>query len=157
LSTDLKLIWEQAMRAALAEARKAAVSGDVPVGSVLLNQNKEVVAAGHNSREVGSDATAHAEMIVLRKASHQAGNWRLTGYTLIVTLEPCAMCAMAAVWARIDRIVYGTSDAKAGAVWSLYNIPQDQRLNHQIKVTHGVLKNECRNIMSEFFQGKRDF
>ncbi len=157
MSIDPNQIWEQPMHAALAEAGKATAHGDVPVGAVVLDDTGAVVAAGHNHREANADVTAHAEMLALRQTSTQVGNWRLNGHTLVVTLEPCAMCAMAAVWARVDRIVYGTADPKAGAVWSLYNIPQDERLNHHIEVVHGVLEEECRDVLTTFFEARRDF
>ena len=119
------------MTRALAEARLALDHDDVPIGAVLIDSQGTVVAADHNRREERGDATAHAEMLVLATASRAAGDWRLPGHTLVVTLEPCPMCAMAAVLARVDRIVYGAADLKGGGVWSLYNIPQDERLNHR--------------------------
>jgi tRNA(adenine34) deaminase len=145
----------EAMRAALSEARSALAHDDVPIGAVLLDSEGQVVATDHNRREELGDATAHAEMLVLSKRSREVGNWRLTGHTLVVTLEPCAMCAMAAVWARIDRIVYGAADFKTGAAWSLFNIPQDERLNHRIELEHGVLKEECSELLDKFFEGRR--
>jgi tRNA(adenine34) deaminase len=145
----------QAMDAALAEARLAAGHGDVPVGAVLLDAHGSVVAADHNRREERGDATAHAELLVLSARSQQLGDWRLTGHTLVVTLEPCAMCAMAAVWARIDHIAYGAPDPKAGAAWSLYNIPQDERLNHRCEVTAGVRDDEAALLLEEFFADRR--
>ena len=148
--------WDRLMRVALDEAALAAADGDVPVGAVLVDPSGEIVTAGHNRRELDGDATAHAEMLVLRAGSVEAGGWRLSGHTLVVTLEPCPMCAMAAVWARVERIVYGAADLKAGGVWSLYNIPQDQRLNHRIEVEHGVLEEECATLLKQFFEGKRD-
>ena len=144
-----------AMEIALDEARVAVDHGDVPVGAVLLDGSGDVVARNHNRREELGDATAHAEMLVISQRSRELGDWRLTGHTLIVTLEPCAMCAMAAVWARIDRIVYGAADLKAGACWSLFNIPQDERLNHRIELEHGVREDECRAILEEFFAKRR--
>ena len=154
--TDSKTEWDELMRAALFEAARAGAHGDVPIGAVLVDAAGEVVAAGHNDREAEGDATAHAEMTVLRNASAAAGNWRLDGHTLVVTVEPCPMCAMAAVWARINRIVYGAADPKAGGVWSLYNIPQDERLNHHCEVINGVLEEECSALVSGFFEGRRD-
>jgi len=147
--------WTDAMEAALAQARLAVVHGDVPVGAVVLGPGGTVVAADHNRREERSDATAHAEILALSAASRAAGDWRLSGHTLVVTVEPCAMCAMAAVWARVDRIVYGAPDLKAGAVWSLYNIPQDERLNHRCEVVAGVLEEACRTLVEEFFERRR--
>ncbi len=146
---------EQAMGIALDEARAAADHGDVPVGAVLLDPAGGVVAADHNQREQRQDPTAHAELLVLSSAAQAAGSWRLAGHTLVVTLEPCAMCAMAAVWARLGRIVYGAADPKAGAAWSLYNIPQDARLNHRIDLVHGVREPECRALLEEFFRARR--
>ena len=145
----------EAMREALNEASRAPEHGDVPVGPVLLDANGDVVAADHNRREERSDATAHAEMLVLSARSRQLGDWRLTGHTLVVTLEPCAMCATAAVWSRVDRIVYGAPDPKAGAVWSLYNIPQDERLNHRCEVVAGVRASEAAALLDTFFEARR--
>jgi tRNA(adenine34) deaminase len=114
-----------------------------------------VVAADRNRREDLSDPTAHAEMLVLSARARQLGDWRLTGHTLVVTLEPCAMCAGATVLARLDRIVYGAADLKAGAAWSLYNIPQDRRLNHRVELIEGVLRDECAAMLAEFFAERR--
>ena len=147
--------WIEPMRQALAEANAARQHGDVPVGAVLVGPEGAVIAADHNRREERGDATAHAEMLVLRAASAARNDWRLSGSTLVVTLEPCPMCAMAAVWARVDRIVYATADFKAGGVWSLYNIPQDERLNHRCEVTAGVLEPEARTLLEEFFAERR--
>ena len=144
-----------AMRVALGEAEAAPDHDDVPVGAVLLGPHGGIVAADHNRREQRGDATAHAEMLVLSAASIERADWRLTGHTLVVTVEPCPMCAMAAVWARIDRIVYGAPDLKAGGVWSLYNIPQDERLNHRCDVLAGVLEEECAALVEDFFDRLR--
>lgn len=146
---------DSAMQIALEEASSALGHEDVPIGAVLLDSSGEVVARNHNRREELGDATAHAEMLVISERSRQLGEWRLTGHTLVVTLEPCAMCAMAAVWARVDRIVYGASDFKAGAAWSLFNIPQDERLNHRIDLQHGVLEERCRSLLETFFSERR--
>jgi tRNA(adenine34) deaminase len=143
------------MRLALGQAATAGERGDVPVGAILLNQTGDVVAAAHNRREIDGDATAHAEMLAISMASRARGDWRLDGHTLVVTLEPCAMCAMAAVWARLERIVFGAADLKAGAAWSLYNIPQDERLNHRVDLVSGVLENECSDLLTEFFAQRR--
>jgi len=145
----------EAMRKALTVASESQASGDVPVGAVLLDANGEVVAADRNRREDLSDPTAHAEMLVLSARARQLGDWRLTGHTLVVTLEPCAMCAGATVLARLDRIVYGAADLKAGAAWSLYNIPQDRRLNHRVELIEGVLRDECAAMLAEFFAERR--
>jgi len=149
------LDWNEAMERALGEARAAAEHGDVPVGAVLVDSSGVIVAADHNRREERSDPTAHAEMLVLQAAAQGRGDWRLDGLTLVVTLEPCAMCAMAAVWARVDRIVYGAADPKAGAAWSLFNIPQDERLNHYCEMEAGVQEEDCAAVLEEFFRSRR--
>jgi tRNA(adenine34) deaminase len=146
--------WRSAMTTAIEEATAALDHGDVPIGAVLVDDSGSVVASDRNRREQRGDATAHAELLVLSARSRELGDWRLGGHTLVVTLEPCAMCAMAAVWARVDRIVFGAYDLKAGAAWSLYNIPQDERLNHRIELIGGVLEEECRRLLASFF-GKR--
>ena len=147
--------WVPFMDAALVEARLAKAHDDVPIGAALVDSDGVIVALDHNRREQRNDATAHAELLVLAAASSERGDWRLTGHTLVVTLEPCAMCAMAAVWARVDRIVYGAADPKAGAAWSLYNIPQDERLNHRCDLVTGVREVEASTLLNEFFQHKR--
>ena len=144
-----------AMEQALAEARAALAHEDVPVGAVLLDSSGRAVATAHNRCRVDSDPTAHAEMLVLSAAARAAGTERLDGHTLVVTLEPCPMCAMAAVWARVERIVYGAPDPKAGAAWSLYNIPQDARLNHRCDLVAGVRSGECAALLEDFFQERR--
>lgn len=146
---------EPTMRTALALAKEAGEAGDVPVGAVLVNFDGEVVAEDRNRREELRDPTAHAEMLVLSKRAREIGDWRLAGHTLYVTLEPCPMCAGAAVWARLDRIVYGAPDPRTGAAWSLYNIPQDRRLNHRIDLVDGVLADESRRLLEDFFGDKR--
>jgi tRNA(adenine34) deaminase len=143
------------MRAALEAASAALTTDDVPIGAVLIDAKGDVVATDHNRREELSDPTAHAEMLVLSQRARDLGNWRLEGHTLVVTLEPCPMCAGAAVLARLKRIVYGAADPKAGAVWSLYNIPQDRRLNHRIEVVDGVLAHECGKVLEDFFSARR--
>ena len=148
-------MWDAHMESALAEGRLAVEHGDVPVGAVLVGPDGAVVAADHNRREERSDPTAHAEMLVLSAAAQAAGNWRLEGHTLVVTLEPCAMCAGAAVHARLERIVYGAADLKAGACWSLFNIPQDRRLNHRVELLAGVRETECVDLLSGFFAERR--
>jgi tRNA(adenine34) deaminase len=145
----------EAMGLALSEAMKAESHGDIPIGAILLDDRGEVVASDHNRREELGDATAHAEMLVISRRSRELGQWRLTGHTLVVTLEPCAMCAMAAVWSRIDNIVYGAADLKAGAAWSLFNIPQDERLNHRIELTAGIRGDECSALVESFFAERR--
>jgi tRNA(adenine34) deaminase len=148
-------MWEDAMDAALSEARAAIEHEDVPVGAVLLDATGRVVASDHNRREERRDPTAHAEMLVLSAAARSAGDWCLEGLTLVVTLEPCAMCAGAAVHARVERIVYGAADLKAGAAWSLFNIPQDKRLNHHIDLVAGVREDACAAVLTEFFETRR--
>jgi tRNA(adenine34) deaminase len=143
-----------AMRLALREARMAA--GDVPIGAVVLDASGRLVGAGRNERERTGDPTAHAEIIALRRAAARLGEWRLTGCTLVVTLEPCTMCAGAAVLARVDRIVYGAIDPKAGAVGSLWDVVRDRRLNHRPEVVGGVLAEECGALLTEFFARRRD-
>ncbi|MBA2337306.1 MAG: nucleoside deaminase [Acidimicrobiia bacterium] len=143
------------MGVALDEARLAGAAGDVPVGAVLIGPDGAMVAAGHNRRHQSGDVTAHAEMLVLSAATKAAGDWRLDGHTLVVTLEPCPMCAMAAVWARIERIVFGAVDPKAGAAWSLYNIPQDARLNHRCQLVAGVRADEAAVLLEAFFADRR--
>jgi tRNA(adenine34) deaminase len=147
--------WRPFMERALEEARLAAGHGDVPIGAVVVDAAGTVVAADRNRREERADPTAHAEILVLQAAARRIGDWRLAGHTLVATLEPCAMCAMAAVWARVDRIVYGAADPKAGAAWSLYNIPQDERLNHRCDLVAGVLAAECGTVLEEFFRVRR--
>ena len=151
----LVLDWDTAMGEALDEASLAPDHGDIPVGAVLLDGDGNVVAREHNRREERGDATAHAEMLVLSERSRNLGDWHLNGHTLVVTLEPCAMCAMAAVWSRVDRIVYAAADPKAGAVWSLFNVPQDERLNHRCDVVAGVLESEATDLLESFFADRR--
>jgi tRNA(adenine34) deaminase len=143
------------MRRALDLAREAARAGEVPVGAVLLDGDGVVVAEARNRVEELGSATAHAEMLALNEATRPHHDWRLAGHTLVVTLEPCAMCAMAAVWSRVDRIVYGAADPKAGAALSLYNIPQDKRLNHRIELEDGVLAAESAQLLETFFAERR--
>lgn len=143
------------MHAALELAREAGATGDVPVGAVLLDDNDAIVARDRNRREELSDPTAHAEILVLSQRSREIGDWRLTGHTLVVTLEPCPMCAGASVWARLDTIVYGAADPKAGAAWSIYNIPQDRRLNHRVELVEGVLATESKTLLEAFFRSAR--
>jgi len=147
--------WDEPMREALEEAVRAQAHDDVPIGAVLLDRDGNIVAANHNRREQSGDATAHAEMLVISNRSRELGSWHLGGHTLVVTLEPCAMCAMAAVWSRLDRIVYGAADLKAGACWSLFNIPQDERLNHHVELVTGVLADESAALLDRFFSARR--
>lgn len=143
-----------AMRTALAEAAEAARHGDVPVGAAVLADG-EVIARRHNERELQRDPTAHAELLALRDAAAARGAWRLDGATLLVTLEPCPMCAGAALAARLDRIVFGAADPKAGACGSLYNLAADPRLNHEITVTGGFLADEAAELLRRFFAARR--
>lgn len=143
------------MREALAEAQKAFELGEVPIGAVLVIDG-QIIARGHNMREVWHDATAHAEMIVIKEACKVLKRWRLTGATLYVTIEPCPMCAGGLVMSRVDRVVYGSVDSKAGAVESIFNIVNHQALNHRLSVTEGVLGDECRAMMKEFFRRRRE-
>lgn len=146
---------QQWMQLALEQARVAPEHDDVPVGAVLVSPDGDLVAADHNRREQLADPTAHAEMLVITQAARLRGDWRLGGHTLYVTLEPCAMCAGAAVAARLETIVYGAADPKAGAAWSLYNIPQDARLNHRCELRAGVLADESASLLAEFFAARR--
>lgn len=148
--------WEQEMRAALAEARLALGSTDVPIGAVVLGPDGELVGRGHNVRERDGDPTGHAEMVALREAARVRGEWRLSGCTLVVTLEPCTMCAGALVLARVERLVFGAYDDKAGAVGSLWDVVRDRRLNHRPEVVGGVLAEESRVLLEGFFAGHRD-
>lgn len=148
--------YEPAMRRALQLAAEAGEAGDVPVGAVLLDANDMFVTGDRNRREELRDPTAHAEMLVLSTRAREIGDWRLEGHTLVVTLEPCPMCAGAAVWSRLERIVYGPADPKAGAAWSLYNIPQDRRLNHRVELVDGVLAEESSRLLADFFSKARD-
>ncbi|WSQ10317.1 nucleoside deaminase [Streptomyces sp. NBC_01231] len=160
------------MRLALAEAEQAGRDGDVPVGAVLLSPDgTTVLAAGHNEREATGDPTAHAEVLAVRRGAAalnaaarsasgrggggiSAGQWRLSGCTLVVTLEPCTMCAGALVQARVDRVVYGARDEKAGAAGSLWDVVRDRRLNHRPEVVEGVLAEECAGLLTDFFRSR---
>jgi tRNA(adenine34) deaminase len=144
------------MRDALAEAALAPPSGDVPVGALVLDPRGEVIGRGHNAREAEGDPTAHAELLAIRSAAAAVGEWRLSGCTLVVTLEPCTMCAGAIVLARLDKLVYGASDEKAGAVGSLWDLVRDRRLNHRPEVVGGVLAAECGALLSAFFGSHHD-
>ncbi|OIQ83199.1 tRNA-specific adenosine deaminase [mine drainage metagenome] len=144
-----------AMRAALAEARLALATGDVPVGAVVLGPGGAVVGSGHNAREVDADPTAHAEVLALREAARRLGRWRLDDCTLVVTLEPCVMCAGATVLARVPRLVLGAWDPKAGACGSQWDVVRDRRLNHRVEVVGGVLEHECGDLIREFFGTQR--
>jgi tRNA(adenine34) deaminase len=142
---------EHWMRVALAEADRASDLGEVPVGAALVTSAGDLLATGYNLRETNADPTAHAEIIALRSAARTRSSWRLDGTTLYVTLEPCVMCAGALVHARVDRVVWGCDDPKGGACATLYNIGQDQRLNHRFAIGRGVLEKECADRLREFF------
>jgi len=144
------------MRLALAEALLSEPSADVPVGAVVVDAAGAVVGRGHNVREAEGDPTGHAEVRALRAAAAAVGEWRLTGCTLVVTLEPCTMCAGALVLARVDRLVYGADDPKAGAVGSLWDVVRDRRLNHRPEVLAGVLAAESGELLRAFFRSRRD-
>jgi tRNA(adenine34) deaminase len=156
MTNHIKLITEleTAMREALNQARIAGGRGDVPVGAVVVH-NGELISSRHNERELTNDPTAHAEILALRDAAKLLGTWRLTECTLVVTLEPCVMCAGALMNARIGTLVYATADLKGGATASLYNVCTDPRLNHQPKVMHGICEREATELMMSFFANKR--
>lgn len=157
--------WRAPMRQALAEAARAPGTGDVPVGAVVLSADGRVLATGRNEREATGDPTAHAEVLAIRAAARtlkeeaaragggrRAADWRLTDCTLVVTLEPCTMCAGAIVLSRLDRVVYGARDEKAGAAGSLWDVVRDRRLNHRPEVITGVLEAECADLLTDFFR-----
>jgi tRNA(adenine34) deaminase len=143
------------MDLALAQARLAPPGGDVPVGAVVVAADGTVLGRGHNIREAAGDPTGHAEVVALRAAAVAVGGWRLAGTTLVVTLEPCTMCAGALVLARVDRLVYGAVDEKAGAVGSLWDVVRDRRLNHRPEVVAGVSAAACSAVLAEFFADRR--
>ncbi len=145
---------EQIMRLAIEQARRAEELGDVPIGAVIMRAG-EVIAAAHNRRIIDADPTAHAEMLAIRSAARDLGDWRLNGCELYVTLEPCPMCAGAVVLARMDAVVYGATDPKAGAAHTLYRILSDDRLNHRCEVRGGVLGDECGRLLTDFFRKQR--
>ncbi|HIZ34264.1 MAG TPA: nucleoside deaminase [Candidatus Ruania gallistercoris] len=150
MSTD-----QDAMALALAQAREAGARGDVPVGAVLLSPAGELLAAAGNRRQIDGDPTAHAEILALRAAGVAPGDWRMSGCTLVVTLEPCTMCAGAIVLARLDRLVLGAWDEKAGACGSTRDVVRDSRLNHQVQVTGGVRAEESTRLLTAFFTSRR--
>ncbi|TDC15675.1 tRNA adenosine(34) deaminase TadA [Actinomadura bangladeshensis] len=143
------------MRLALEEARNAAQDGEIPVGAVVLDASGGVIGTGRNDREHSADPTGHAEIIAMRAAASALGTWRLSGCTLVVTLEPCTMCAGASVQARLDRVVYGAVDPKAGAVGSLWDVVRDRRLNHRPEVIAELMADECAAPLIEFFAHRR--
>jgi tRNA(adenine34) deaminase len=152
----MSLRWEEPMREALALANLASsTSGDVPVGAVLLDPAGEVVAVGKNERELNGDPTAHAEVVAIRNAAGLAANWRLSDLTLVVTLEPCAMCAGAIQASRIGRVVFGAWDERVGAAGSRYDLLRDGRLGGVVEVVAGVLESECATVLRQFFEERR--
>lgn len=153
--------YDDVMSSAVAEARLALGHGDIPIGALVLDSAGRIVGRGHNVRERDADPTAHAEVIALRQAAKQRGQWRLGGHTLVVTIEPCTMCAGAAVLARVDRIVFGAVEPKTGAVVSLWDVVRDPRLNHRPEVLGPWdlgehVAQECAGLLQEFFAGRRD-
>ncbi len=148
--------WVAPMRVALDEARAALTTFDVPIGAVVVDDTGAVLGRGRNQREADADPTAHAEVVALREAARRRGEWRLEGCTLVVTLEPCTMCAGAVVLSRVDRLVFGAFDEKAGAAGSLWDVVRDRRLNHRPEVVTGVLADESRALLLEFFGTHRD-
>ena len=142
------------MKEALIEARKAYDLGEIPIGAVVVRDG-QVIARGHNLTETTKDPTAHAEMIAIREAARVLGGWRLVGCSIYVTVEPCSMCTGAMIWSRIENLYIGTMDPKAGACGSVFNIAEEDRLNHRINVERGILGEECSSIMKEFFKELR--
>jgi tRNA(adenine34) deaminase len=150
--------FEPAMRLALGQAAGPPAGGDdadVPVGAVVLDGGGEVIASGRNQREADRDPTAHAEIVAIRQAAAGRNRWRLDGCTLVVTLEPCTMCAGAAAAARLDRLVYGAADPREGAAGSLWDVLRDRRLPHRVEVIGGILENECADLLRQFFARRR--
>ncbi|UGY92444.1 tRNA adenosine(34) deaminase TadA [Streptomyces gobiensis] len=152
MADPLRDPWLDPMRLALTEAVRATETGDVPVGALVLGPTGAVLGRGRNEREATGDPTAHAEVVAVREAARSVGQWRLSGCTLVVTLEPCTMCAGAIVLSRLDRVVYGATDPKAGAAGSLWDVIRDRRLNHRPEVIAGVLPGECGRLLTEFFR-----
>ncbi len=146
---------EAAIIAALAVARTAVGTDEVPIGAVVVDPSGQIVAAAHNEREAEHDPTAHAEIVVLRRAGAARGSWQLTGCTLAVTIEPCTMCAGAIVLSRVDRLLFGAWDAKAGAAGSVWDVVRDRRLNHRPEVIGGLRADECAELVAAFFAGRR--
>lgn len=142
------------MKSAIKEAKKASLFDEVPIGAVIVQDGK-IIARGHNLRESTFDATAHAEIVAIRKANKLLKSWRLTGCTLYVTIEPCAMCAGAMSWARLDLVVFGAFDPKGGSLGSSFNLYEQSGLNHRPNVIHGILEEECGALMSDYFSNKR--
>ena len=155
MSLAVPAVYEQWMRRALADARLAFGTGDVPVAALVVDEHGDVIGSGRNERELRHDPTAHAEVLALREASASRDDWHLEGCTLVVTLEPCVMCAGAVLAARIPTVVFGAWDEKAGAGGSVYDVLRDRRLNHRVEVFPGVLAEECGEVLLDFFRAKR--
>ncbi len=149
------MLYEKYMKEALKEAQKAYDLDEVPIGAVIV-KGGEIIARGHNLREKDQSPLLHAEMIAINNAAKKVKSWRLTGCEIYVTIEPCPMCAGAMIQGRLDRVIFGARDPKAGCVGSLYNLVQDQRFNHRLEVVEGVLEDECRGIIRDFFRKKRE-
>lgn len=147
--------YQNLMQQALALANQAATSDDVPVGALVVNDQGEIIGVGENLREKNNDPTAHAEIVAIKNAAQKIGNWRLDDLTMVVTLEPCAMCAGAIVQTRMKRLVFGAFDEKAGAVGSVWDVVRDTRALTKIEVISGVLEKECAQVLTNFFKGKR--
>jgi len=148
--------WIPYMKRAIELARIGEGKGDVPIAALVVDAEGNIISEAYNEREIHKDPTSHAEVVAIRRASEKLGMWRLVGCTLVVTLEPCVMCSGALSLSRVDRVVYGASDPKAGAMGSIYNIHLDRRLNHVIELVSGVCLDECRDMLLNFFRSKRD-
>ena len=155
IETTTTVLHAQWMGLALAEARRALATADVPIGAVVLGPDGEILGVGCNEREAHGDPTAHAEVVAIRAAAAKLGSWRLTGCTLVVTLEPCTMCAGAIVLARVPRVVFGAWDEKAGAAGSVFDVLRERRLNHWVEVFPGVREDECAALLRDFFTSHR--
>ena len=155
MATEDSAFHERLMDEAIRQGELARAGGDVPIGAVIA-RCEDIIATAHNRRHVDKDPTAHAELLAIRAAAQAVGDWRLAGCTLAVTLEPCCMCAGAIVLARIDALIYGAADPKAGAVDTLYKLCSDERLNHRVQVVAGVRAERCGRMLSEFFQAQRE-
>ncbi len=155
IETTTTAMHAQWMGLALSEARRALLTGDVPIGAVVIGNDGEVLGLGRNEREAHGDPTAHAEVVAIREAAKKLGSWRLAGCTLVVTLEPCTMCAGAIVLARVPRVVFGAWDEKAGAAGSVFDVLRERRLNHWVEVFPGVREEECAALLRDFFSGHR--
>ena len=142
------------MEEALEEAKKAAAMGEIPIGAVIVKDG-EIIGRGHNETETGCDPTAHAEIVAIRQAARRLGGWKLPGCSMYLTIEPCSMCAGAIVWSRISRLFIGTMDPKSGACGSVFNIPQESRLNHFVEIETGLMQEECSSLMKSFFKELR--